>query len=189
MARHSLTPAGTTVHSSILCACVRKRHAVDFRSAASETSPNALRIGADGSVAISLINMHAKSFLTDIVNLLWPVRIVIPSRPRPVITTEHLPVGAKIVAVYTATVSSILRNRTAARRTRRIRRPNVGRGVCRCRRERSGRGRPRSCILRLSLGDSNECHGHEGRNTEALHRRRVACSKSALGVTKYGPRE
>jgi hypothetical protein len=42
VAVHSLTPAGATVHGSVLCACVGKRHAVDFRGAASEASPNAL---------------------------------------------------------------------------------------------------------------------------------------------------
>jgi hypothetical protein len=122
-------------------------------------------------------------------NLLWPVRIVVPNRPRPVVITEHLPVGAKIIAVNTSSVSSILRNCTAARGTRRIGCPNVGRGVCRCSRERSGRSWVRSCVYRLSLDGSDKGHSHEGRNAEALHRKSVVCSKSALGVPKYSSLE
>lgn len=104
----------------------------------------------------------------DHTNLLWPVRIVIPNRPRPVITAEHLPVGAEIIAVHSSRVQGV-QTATSSRRTYGVWRPGVGRGICRRSREGSRRRDSWRGIHRLSLGGSEEGYGHEGRNAEALH--------------------
>lgn len=120
----------------------------------------------------------------DPVNLLWPVRVVVPNRPCPVITTEHLPICAEIIAVHSSRIHWVQAS-TSSSCTDGIWCPGVGRDICRRGRERSGRGRPWSCVLRLSLGGSDKSNGHDGRDAEALHRMRIACSKSALGAVGY----